>query len=248
MDCRCALAPAGEISEAPAAIQSPHALSRKGPSEAPPRGCPTQGSRNRNPRGGASTSAVPTRKLVLEPRARKCTRVGDGFRRLALEVVPRQPGMLRPGVAGRRLPKHWQAAEHGQGNDGFGGPLNALPAVKRGRNRARGPSGSRQAGPRLLLLPHRRAAPGADVLVNLLVEQHQKETLSHRHGAFAGRAEKLARFQAFKILLSVRRHHRLRQGLAQLSCLVIFFIASATISHGTSSDASIGGCWRLRRP
>ena len=76
-----------------------------------------------------------------------------------------------------------------------------------------GPSDSRplsRSPPRLLLFPHRRAAPSADVVVNLLIEQHQKETLSHWHGAFAGRAENLARFQVFKILLSVRRHHRLR--------------------------------------
>ena len=72
--------------------------------------------------------------------------------------------------------------------------------------------------PRLLLFPHRRAAPSADVVVNLLIEQHQKETLSHWHGAFAGRAEKLARFQVFKILFLDRRHHRNRDP-SSLSCL-----------------------------
>ena len=65
--------------------------------------------------------------------------------------------------------------------------------------------------PRLLLFPHRRATPGAVVAVNFFVEQHQQKTLSHWHGAFAGRAEELARLQIFKILLFVRRHHQNRE-------------------------------------
>jgi len=36
---------------------------------------------------------------------------------------------------------------------------------------------------------HREPPPCADVIANLLNEQHQKETLSHWHGAFAGPAE-----------------------------------------------------------
>jgi len=95
-------------------------------------------------------------------------------------------------------------------------------SIERGRNCARGPSDSRPLGwlpPRLLLLPHHRATPTADIAVNLLVEQHQKETLSHRHGAFAGRAEEFARLQVFKILLSLRRSHQNRDpsSLSRLS-------------------------------
>ena len=42
--------------------------------------------------------------------------------------------------------------------------------------------------------------------------------LSHWHGAFAGRAEELARLQIFKILLFVRRHHQNREP-STLSCV-----------------------------
>ena len=51
-----------------------------------------------------------------------------------------------------------------------------------------------------------------------LYEQHQKKTLSHWHGAFAGRAEELARLQVFKILLFVRPRHQNRE-LSTLSCV-----------------------------
>ena len=94
-------------------------------------------------------------------------------------------------------------------------------SIERGRNCARGFSESRPLSrslPRLLLFPDHRATPTADVAVNLLVEQHQKKTLSNGHGASAGRAEQLARLQVFKVLLLLRRNHQNREP-SGLSCL-----------------------------
>jgi hypothetical protein len=78
-----------------------------------------------------------------------------------------------------------------------------------GKNCARRRSDSRPLGrtpPRLLLFPHHGATPSADVVEHLFVEQDQKKTLSHWHGALAGRAEQLACLQLFKILLLLWSH------------------------------------------
>jgi hypothetical protein len=72
--------------------------------------------------------------------------------------------------------------------------------------------------PRLLLFSYHRATPGADVIENLFVEQHKKKALTHRHGAFAGRAEELACLQVLEILLLVRPHHRNRKP-STMSCV-----------------------------
>ena len=93
--------------------------------------------------------------------------------------------------------------------------------IECGRNRALRASDSRPLSrslPRLLLFPHHRAAPRADVAEDFLVEQHQKKTLSHWHGGFAGRTEELARLQVFKIFFLVPRYHHNR-GPSNLSCL-----------------------------
>jgi len=96
-----------------------------------------------------------------------------------------------------------------------------LWGIESGRNLARHPLDSRplsRSPPRLLLFPHRRATPSADVIEDFFVEQHQEKALSHWHGTFAGRAEEQARLQVFKILLLLRRRHHNRDP-SSLPCL-----------------------------
>ena len=116
----------------------------------------------------------------------------------------------------------------------------AFYGVECGRNCARRPSDSRPlrgTPPRLLLFPHHGATPSADVVEHLFVEQHQEKTLSHWHGALAGRAEQLARLQAFEILLLLWSH---------LSCLSV---PSFCRSLGAAATAETPGprSWGTRR-
>ena len=108
-----------------------------------------------------------------------------------------------------------------------------LWGIESGRNLARHPLDSRplsRSPPRLLLFPHRRATPGADVIEDFLVEQHQEKALSHWHGTFAGRAEEQARLQVFKILLLLRRRHRNRHP-SSFSCLSHHHFAQVLAQH-----------------
>ena len=151
------------------------------------------------------------------------------------------PGPRR--VGSRQAPKaHLNTLAHhdslkmraGASQEGCQWRSRRLPnSIVRGRNRARGFSESRPLSrslPRLLLLPHLRATPGADVAVNFLIEQHQQKTLSHRHGASAVRAEEFARLQVFKILLLVRWHHQSREPLT-LSCPSHHHFAEVLAQH-----------------
>ena len=121
--------------------------------------------------------------------------------------------------------------------------VRGYPSASRGLNRS---------PPRLLLFPHYRATPSADVVENFFIEQHQEKTLSHWHGAFAGRAEELARLQVFKILLFVRWHHQNREP-SILSCVSHHYFAEVLAQQQCPkrpddilpphNDGHLG-CWR----
>jgi hypothetical protein len=119
-----------------------------------------------------------------------------------------------------------KAADEGKQRLRLGYPARGCPSDSRPLSRS---------PPGLLLFPHHRATPSADVIENFFIEQHQEKTLSHWHGAFAGRAEELARLQVFEILLSVRRRHQNREP-STLSCVSHHYFAEVLAQQQVKRD------------